>query len=82
VSLDYALNIWRSIRTTFLLFLVVVPIVVLANIFDSDSPVNIQDNLIIPAVGMIIFAGILAEVCRRMINFFVGNPVCRWITET
>ena len=73
-----ALNIWRSIRTTFVLFLVVVPLVILANLHGDDSAGPSWDELALPAVGLVLVAGLFAEVGRRLINHFAGTPICTW----
>ena len=48
MSPENALNIWRSIRTTFVLFLVVVPLVILANLHGDDSAGPSWDELALP----------------------------------
>lgn len=78
MSPEYALSIWRSVKTTFVLFLVVVPIVVLANISETGVAENTWRDLLAPAAALVIFAGIIAEICRRMINFFAGGAICNW----
>jgi lysylphosphatidylglycerol synthetase-like protein (DUF2156 family) len=78
VSLDNALNIWRSIRTTFVLFLVVVPLVILANLHGADSAGSSWAELALPAVGLVLVAGLFAEIGRRLINHFAGTPICTW----
>lgn len=78
MSPDHALNIWRSIRTTFVLFLVVVPLVILTNFQGSDGAGSSWDELALPAAGLILFAGLFAELCRRTINHFAGDAICHW----
>ena len=75
MSADYALSVWRSVRATFILFLIVVPLVVFVN---AGSEVATRDDLVLPAAGLIGFAGILAEAFRRMINFQAGDTICHW----
>lgn len=75
MSADYALSVWRSVRATFILFLIVVPLVVFVN---AGSEVETRDELVLPAAGLIGFAGILAEAFRRMINFRAGDTICHW----
>jgi hypothetical protein len=82
VSPDNALNIWRSIRTTFVLFLVVVPLVILANLHGDDSAGSSWDELALPTVGLVLVAGLFAEVGRRLINHFAGTPICTWTPRT
>ncbi|UYH55394.1 hypothetical protein N6L26_02165 [Qipengyuania sp. SS22] len=78
MSPAYALNIWRSIRTTFVLFLVVVPLVILTNLQDDDGVGSTWDELALPAVGLILVAGLFAEIGRRLMNHFAGTPICTW----
>lgn len=78
MSPDNALNIWRSIRTTFVLFLLVVPLVILANLHGDDSAGPSWDELALPAVGLVLVAGLFAEIGRRLINHFAGTPICTW----
>ena len=75
MSADYALSVWRSVRATFILFLIVVPLVVFVN---AGSEVATRDDLVLPAAGLIGFAGILAEAFRRMINLQAGDNICHW----
>jgi hypothetical protein len=81
VSREYALRVWRSIRTTFVLFLVVVPLVVVANILDSEGTKDIWSDLVLPAAGLVIFAALVAEVGRRIVNAVLGAETCRWRAE-
>jgi hypothetical protein len=78
VSPENALNIWRSIRTTFVLFQVVVPLVILANLHGEDGAGSNWDELALPAVGLVLVAGLFAEIGRRLINHFAGTPICTW----
>ena len=78
MSPEYALNIWRSIRTTFVLFLVVVPLVILTNLQGDDGAGSSWDELALPAVGLILVAGIFAEIGRRLMNHLAGTPICTW----
>lgn len=78
MSAETALNIWRSIRTTFVLFLLVVPLIIVANVSSGEIEGSIDGDLLIPAAGLILFAGFLAEAGRRTINHFAGTPLCRW----
>jgi len=82
VSPENALNIWRSIRTTFVLFLVVVPLVILANLHGDDSAGPSWDELALPAVGLVLVAGLFAEIGRRLINHFAGTAICTWTPGT
>ncbi|MEN8859377.1 hypothetical protein [Qipengyuania flava] len=78
MSPTYALSVWRSIRTTFVLFLVVVPLVILANGRGDDDLGASWSELVVPALGLIAFAGLFAELCRRAINHFAGEAICHW----
>lgn len=78
MSEQNALNIWRSLRATFFLFLIVVPILIVANVSSGEIEGSTGDDLLIPAAGLILFAGFLAEAGRRTINHLAGAPLCRW----
>ncbi|TMM48950.1 hypothetical protein [Qipengyuania marisflavi] len=75
---EYALEIWRSVKTTFVLMLIVVPIIVLAILLNPEWGRGDWGSLVPKAAGMVIFGGLLAEIFRRMINFFAGKPICHW----
>lgn len=81
MSHDYALGIWQSVRTTFVLFVVLVPVIVAFNVVGTENPESQLSELIPSAVGMILFAGVLAEVGRRLINHFAGSSICHWRTQ-
>ena len=38
-------------------------------------------ELAAPALGLIAFAGLFAELCRRAINHFAGETICHWSTR-
>lgn len=78
MSPTYALSVWRSIRTTFVLFLIVVPLVILANGRGDDDLGATWSELVVPGLGLIAFAGLFAELCRRAINHFAGEAICHW----
>ena len=78
MSTDYALSVWRSVRATFILFLVVVPLVVFVNAGSEKRMSAGWDELVLPAAGLIGFAGLLAKAFRRMINFQAGDTICHW----
>ena len=82
MSPTYALSVWRSIRTTFVLFLIVVPLVILANGRGDDGAGTGWSELAAPALGLIAFAGLFAELCRRAINHFAGETICHWSSRT
>ncbi len=81
MSQDYALSVWRSVRTTFVLFLVLAPIIIATNVVGTENPQRQLNDLIPAAVGMTIFAGALAEVGRRLINHLAGSSICHWLTQ-
>lgn len=78
---DQALRIWRSVRTTFVLFLVVVPVVVVANILGGKGAGDAWSGLIVPAALLLVFAALVAETGRRIINAVSGAEICRWRGE-
>ena len=78
MSHEKALSSWHSIRTTFILFLLVVPIVMFARANDGSAEASSLEDMIGPGAGLIGIAGLLAETCRRAINYAVGEAVCRW----
>lgn len=78
MSREKALSSWHSIRTTFILFVLVVPIVMVARANDAGAEGSSLDEMIGPGAGLIGIAGVLAEICRRAINFAAGETVCRW----
>ena len=78
MSHDYARSIWRSVRTTFILFVVLVPVIVAFNVVGTENPESQLSELIPSAAGMVVFAGVLAEMGRRLINHLAGSPVCSW----
>ena len=75
---ERALSVWRSIRTTFILFLIVVPLVIVTNGFGAEGADSYQTDVILSAVGLIALAAVIAEILRRVINSYAGSPVCRW----
>ncbi len=79
---DYALGIWRSVKTTFVLFLIVVPVIVVSDILGPGRAKNDWSELVLPAAGLLVFAALVAEVGRRMINFFAGSDICHWRTPS
>lgn len=78
MSHEHALSIWKSVRSTFILFLVLVPMIIFANSLAGPGSTTDWRELVLPAAGMILFAGILAELGRRMINYFAGAAICHW----
>ncbi len=78
VCVGNAWNVWWWIRTTVVLVLVVVPLVILANLHGDDSAGSSWDELALPAVGLVLVAGLFAEIGRRLINHFAGTPICTW----
>ena len=78
MSREYAVSVWRSVRTTFLLFVILVPAILVFNIAGTEGAGARLRELAPSAAGMVIFAGALAEIGRRLINHFAGEPVCHW----
>lgn len=78
MSREKALSTWHSVRTTFLMFLIVVPIVMVLRARDEQSSVGAINELVAPGVGIIVIAGVLAEICRRMLNRVMGEHLCHW----
>lgn len=78
MSPERALAIWRSIRSTFILFLIVVPVVVATNGFGTPDVDRSRNDLILSALGLVLLAAVIAEVLRRIVNAYAGSAVCRW----
>ena len=75
MTVQSAFNTWRSIRTTFFLFLVVVPIVLVT----GDGEGKHWSDLAASAAGMIGVAAFVAELLRQGINYLAGSKVCHWV---
>ena len=71
---ERALAVWKSVQTSFVLFLVIVPLVLLLN---AQAEGLDRENWG-TAFGVIAVAGVIAEVFRRGLNHLAGNATCRW----
>ncbi|MEX0342122.1 MAG: hypothetical protein AB3N06_06015, partial [Erythrobacter sp.] len=76
-----ALKVWRSIRSTFYLFLIVVPFVLATNTAKVLGEGASWSELITSAGGMIAVAAVIAEILRHAINHLAGDKICRWRTS-
>lgn len=78
MSPERALSVWQSIRTTFILFLIVVPLVIVTNGFGAEAVDGSQTDVILSAIGLLVLAAVIAEILRRTVNFYAGGPICQW----
>ena len=78
MSDEFVLQIWRSTQVIMALCWVILLLIIATNMASAEVSQSVFRDLVMPAAGFAAFAILLAEICRRMLNFFAGKRICHW----